>query len=212
MSVRTFELFLLGYVAVCRRGEQQVLCKSWKNAFTGFQFLCCKPCRSLIIRSSSSKFLGLAPSSLQSLDFERGKPSGLQASTIFQLTGLTRLQLTEVPDSSPFLRLQSSALQELAFIHCTGIEFLAGADLRNLRRLHIDGDRTDLASSVYVRVGSIVQSAPQLEQVSGYCRLYSIGMEDTTRTWKRTRITGWQITGSHRYAQGERYPVWKKPK
>lgn len=152
----------------------------------------------------------LAPNSLPSLSLNEIHPhliSILQRPDTSRLTGLTRLELTGqnfADNMAPIVtNLRKLRLRELVLLNCTQIEqkqlFVPGA-LTTLTALHIE----DSSCSSYTaeslqpvpageqkmlrEVGAAVFKLPQLSQISGWCDLFAIGMQQGLRAWDKRAL------------------------
>ena len=182
------------------------------------------PCRTLILHKSSPFLLRLAPETLQSLSYEHRSLKKPDHPRIAGLTRLTRLELIGVADcSAGGLPLHSPALQELLLIECPGLEaaYLDHNNLNSLQRLHIEQNLEAYRSGVtdspakmaeYKRVGSLVESLPHLEQVSGRCALFAFGMAEALKSWNESQCCDLEITKNGRCAPGQQSWKWNRPR
>ena len=127
------------------------------------------------------------------------------------LTSLTKLELNKWQDWFDLEPLQVLPLEELVMIDCNNLEidlFEHGA-LTALRKLHIEdscwkfktdldgfvvhGQYTEAFTQQLQQVGEIIMALPHLQQVSGACSLYKLGiMEEMLQTWRMSEYE-WNV-------------------
>ena len=138
-----------------------------------------------------------------------------------RLVELTRLELVQQDQISysqaALIALRGLRLQELVLLNCHEMELklllsVPGA-LTTLRKLHIEdpaalsyqpetceplpcGKQKDLKS-----VGAAIFGLPELQQLSGWCDLFAIGMRHGLRRWKKSAFPeGFMVTFKRRMA------------
>lgn len=186
--------------------------------------------RSLLVKNLGyPAALDLADENLQSLSFkEHHKYIGISSALprLANFSCLTRLELFESKDvaEDSVQILRSLQLQELVLIDCRGLEqklFVPGA-LTTLRRLHIEEKNCDIACASLLldtryyelgAVGDIIWEIAGLEQVSGMCEVFVVGMMRGLSNWEEADLSeGTMVSckSSHSCVLNH-MKVWTKP-
>ena len=183
-------------------------------------------CRVLRVHESPSRFLHLAPDSLQSLSYqpyERAYPyREPDHSALARLTALTHLELADVPVRYE-INLSwppTPVLQELIIIRspdAEGILLTPGA-LGSLRKLHVEERCTGGFINDYFRpagpeialCNSLLQ-LPKIQQISGRCQAFKKGMRAALPEWREVDYNDEKVS---KFGQSDdmqwQIRMWKK--
>lgn len=153
-------------------------------------------CRSLELLDSDRRYLQLASPQLQSLMY--GPVSSEEEAEVMEYIvsffGLTKLEFVRADfhHQARFKELKRLDLRELSFIFCTGVaEALSHANaFAGLQKLCINEDRRDVQAFDAARTAGVhmqdleevlmmrevLMKLPRLVEVSGKCRMFSLGM------------------------------------
>ena len=166
----------------------------------------------------SASPLSFADAALLSLSYRRHPNTRQTESAVLQLarlTGLTRLELANQIAAGPsdtYAPLRGLQLVELVLLECQGLEpklFTPGA-LTALQRLHIedrfaemggmpDSWEAQMDHGTLQRTGDILLSHPQIRQLSGLGRLFSVGMRQGLREWHMSDLPPGTMVSSRDY-------------
>ena len=140
---------------------------------------------------------------LQSLTLSAGAELQLTATSmaaIASVTALTRLELASFTALESVEQLHSLGLAELVLKYCKNWEralFVPGA-LMSLRRLHVEDslslkyrhswegepEASALSHRDWLDTWSILLRLPQLCELSGCCKLFEVGLRESSRSWR----------------------------
>ena len=117
---------------------------------------------------------------------------------IASLSALTCLELHKWRSWRSLAALQDLPLVELVLVGCEGMErdLLQPGALQKLQRLHVEddfwrwsyADRGEQGGDEYRaemrKLGEVVLAIPTLEEVSGDCGLFFLGMAEGLKSWR----------------------------